>query len=41
MIIQTKDKEFIKSLLKDNFIQNHLEEKHINDLEKLLIDEEN
>ncbi|MGN1352543.1 MAG: hypothetical protein ACI4WF_00575 [Bacilli bacterium] len=41
MIIQTKDKEFIKALLKDNFIQNHLEEKHINDLEKLLIDEEN
>ena len=41
MIIQTKDKEFIKALLKDNFIQNHLEEKHINDLEKILIDEEN
>ena len=40
MIIQTKDKEFIKSLLKDNFIQNHLEEKHINDLEQVL-DEEN
>lgn len=41
MIIQTKDKEFIKALLKDNFIQNHLEEKDINDLEKILIDEEN
>ena len=40
MIIQTKDKEFIKALLKDNFIQNHLEEKHINDLEQIL-DEEN
>ena len=40
MIIQTKDKEFIKVLLKDNFIQNHLEEKHINDLEQVL-DEEN
>ena len=40
MIIQTKDKEFIKSLLKDNFIQNHLEEKHINDLEQVL-DEKN
>lgn len=40
MIIQTKDKEFIKALLKDNFIQNHLEEKHINDLEQVL-DEEN
>ena len=40
MIIQTKDKEFIKALLKDNFIQNHLEEKHINNLEQVL-DEEN
>ena len=40
MIIQTKDKEFIKALLKDNFIQNHLEEKHINDLEQVL-DEKN
>ena len=39
MIIQTKDKEFIKSLLKDNFIQNHLEEKHINDLEQVLNEE--
>ena len=40
MIIKTKDKEFIKALLKDNFIQNHLEEKHINNLEQVL-DEEN
>ena len=40
MILQTKDKEFITALLKANFIQNHLEEKHINNLEQVL-DEEN
>lgn len=28
MVIQTKDKEFIKRLLEDNFIQSHLEEKY-------------
>lgn len=41
MVIQTNDKEFIKKLLKDNFIQSNLEEKHKEDLKKALINEEN
>lgn len=38
MIIQTKDREFIKKLLKDNFIQSHLEEKYQDNLKKFLED---
>lgn len=41
MVIQTKDKEFIKKLLKDNFIQSNLEEKYKEDLKKALVNEEN
>lgn len=40
MVIQTKDKEFIKKLLKDNFIQSHLEEKYKKSLEQSLVSEE-
>lgn len=41
MVIQTKDKEFIKKLLSDNFIQSTLEEKYKEDLKKALVNEEN
>lgn len=41
MVIQTKDKEFIKRLLKDNFIQSNLEEKYKEVLNKALVNEEN
>ncbi len=40
MVIKTKDKEFIKRLLEDNFIQSNLEEKYKEDLKKAIIDEE-
>ncbi len=40
MIIKTRDKAFINKLLKDNFIQSHLEEKYKDELAKSLnIDE--
>lgn len=41
MVIQAKDKEFIKRLLEDNFIQSHLEEKYKDILEQVLIIEKN
>lgn len=41
MVIQTKDKKFIKKLLSDNFIQSNLEEKYKEDLKKALVNEEN
>ena len=41
MVIQTKDKEFIQKLLKDNFIQSNLEEKYKKDLKKALVNEKN
>lgn len=41
MVIQAKDKEFIKRLLEDNFIQSHLEEKYKDKLEQVLIIEKN
>lgn len=40
MVIQTKDKEFIKKLLKDNFIQSNLEEKYKKSLNTSLVSEE-
>lgn len=36
MIIKTRDKAFINKLLKDNFIQSHLEEKYKDELAKSL-----
>lgn len=40
MVVQTKDKEFIRRLLEDNFIQSHLKEKYKADLKKVLASEE-
>lgn len=36
MVIKTEDKEFIRALLEDNFIQYHLDEKYKTDLKKAL-----